>query len=575
MVIQQEVLAHPYTYLGIASTICALLFTLYSYRSKRSVAAREFTVFMGFVTIWTSGTLFMMIMSPDYQHYAFLYKSIGEIFVPLAWLMFCISYANYSDYLSLPNVWALSIIPSLLLLIIWISPEPYMYENVAFLESGPITVLSVEDGILRVVQYVYIFSYVIGGYIFLLDAYKTGQTIQRKQGLLIAGAALIMTIGAVASIFSTHPYPEIQLAPFMFSIATVFFVWAFYGYDFLDIVPIARHRVVEEISDPIFVIESSGRIVDLNRSANSLVEQIMQNAYSNNTYDVNDVVGRQISTAVPEIQFEDYNNSTQLSRELTVEANRKKHFSLNSVPLFSSEGIKMGNVIMLNDITEQENKRLELERQNERLDKFASVISHDLRNPLNMAQGYADLAKKNPTTQNIERMEMGLDRMENMIDDLLTLAREGQSVTTKENISLGRLVDKSWDSVDTKEATLINNVENMVVNADSERLRRCCENLFRNAIEHNKNTVTIEVGRTNSGFYVADDGDGIPEKNQEHIFEYGETFSEDGTGLGLAIVRNIIHAHGWEIEINNEWDGARFDIMIPSGERNQQNSENE
>lgn len=564
MAIQHEVLAHPYTYLGIASTMCALLFTFYSYRSKRSVAAREFTTFMAFVSIWSSGTLLMMVVTPQYQPYIFLFKTIGEMFVPLSWVMFCISYANYSEYLSITNIWALSIIPALLLMVAWVSPQPHMFETISIAKSGPISILTVSDGPLRIVEYVYIFAYIFAGYVFLFDAYKNGQSIQRKQGILIIGASIFMIIGAVVSIFGTHPYPEIQLAPFMFPLATIFFVWAFYGYDFLDIVPIARHRVVEEISDPIFVIETSGRVVDLNSSATRLAEEIKNNTYNQTNKDDKSIIGRQITNAIPELEFSDYNNTTQIKREITVETATKEYYTLKSVPLFSNEGDKMGGIIMLNNITEQENRRLELERQNERLDKFASVISHDLRNPLNMAQGYADLAKKNPTEQNIERMELGLNRMESMIDDLLTLAREGQSVTKTEDVSLKPIIDDSWTMVDTENrASLNNNVGSVVLNADSERLRRVFENLFRNSIEHNSGAITIEVGSTNSGFYIADDGSGIPEEHQDTIFDYGETFSDDGTGLGLAIIRNIIDAHGWDIEINNDWDGARFDVHIP------------
>jgi signal transduction histidine kinase len=83
------------------------------------------------------------------------------------------------------------------------------------------------------------------------------------------------------------------------------------------------------------------------------------------------------------------------------------------------------------------------------------------------------------------------------------------------------------------------------------------ENLYKNAIEHNNDSVTITVGDTPSGFYIQDDGTGV---GTEDIFEYGVSGS-GSTGLGLSIVQKIVEAHGWEVELDSSYtDGARFVI---------------
>jgi len=150
--------------------------------------------------------------------------------------------------------------------------------------------------------------------------------------------------------------------------------------------------------------------------------------------------------------------------------------------------------------------------------------------------------------------------MEELIDDALLLARQGQTVGETESIRLADLAEQCWETVATADATIECQTD-AIIQADHSRLADVFENLFRNAIEHGNDSVTITVGTTESGFYVADDGPGIPPDEREQIFETGYSTETDGTGFGLAIVREIIEAHSWEISVgDSETGGARFDI---------------
>jgi len=216
---------------------------------------------------------------------------------------------------------------------------------------------------------------------------------------------------------------------------------------------------------------------------------------------------------------------------------------------------------------EAERSSHELERQNERLDEFASTLSHDLRNPLTVARGHVELLAtrlSNPETDpadlqsHIEKLEDAHDRIESIIDDVLTLTRKGASVEQTAPVPLEGLVTEAWDNIDNKNAS-IELAGSRTIDADRTRLLRALENLFRNAIDHVGPEVTVTVGLTDHGFYVADDGPGIPTEAVDDIFEYGHTTSEDGTGLGLSIVKTIAEAHGWRLYIDTTYpDGAMF-----------------
>jgi signal transduction histidine kinase len=256
-------------------------------------------------------------------------------------------------------------------------------------------------------------------------------------------------------------------------------------------------------------------------------------------------------------------------------------------------------------------RETELARQNERLDEFASVVSHDLRNPLNVAQGNLELARETGEAAYQERVAAALDRMNELIDDVLTLARNGRTVDEFRPVDLESVVEGAWETT-TGAATLVVEDSLGTVQGDERRLAQVFENLFRNCVEHGSTgetestgvahgptddrpgtdeavegcadrdpyggadrTVettftrgatddgapTVTVGRTDDGFYVADDGPGIPEDERERVFETGYSTAEGGTGFGLNIVRSIAEAHGWTVSVTESAaGGARFEF---------------
>ncbi len=212
------------------------------------------------------------------------------------------------------------------------------------------------------------------------------------------------------------------------------------------------------------------------------------------------------------------------------------------------------------DITAFVERERALERQNERLDAFASIVSHDLRNPLNVARGRVDLARTPDGDEHLDPAVDALDRMETIIDHTLTLAREGRTVGDPESVDVEAVAERSWRSVETGDATLDVDV-GREVRADPDRLRNLFENLMRNAIEHGAADVGIRVGELDDGFYVADDGPGIDPERREDVFAPGYSGSTAGTGFGLAIVREIADAHGWTVTVGeSESGGARFEF---------------
>jgi PAS domain S-box-containing protein len=272
--------------------------------------------------------------------------------------------------------------------------------------------------------------------------------------------------------------------------------------------------------------------------------------------------------------------STTFEEELRGPDGETYIFKITRIPFKTTgtdEDAVLGYARDVTDLKEYEQELEEtkrtLEKSNEKLDQFAGIVSHDLRNPLNAAQLRLDLLRREKTDEHIDEVEESLDRMQSMIEDLLLLSRAGEAIENSQQVSLVAVATESWEIAQTEAAELELLVdESTTVRADRDRLRHVFENLFRNAVDHNDSPLTARVGLLDTsveptdddqrgGFFVEDDGDGIPEDEYDDIFSHGYTTSDDGTGFGLSIVEDVVGAHGWTISVaESDEGGARFEI---------------
>jgi signal transduction histidine kinase len=218
------------------------------------------------------------------------------------------------------------------------------------------------------------------------------------------------------------------------------------------------------------------------------------------------------------------------------------------------------------------------------VDDLLAALSHDLRNPLNVARIRVQLAREEGDLDHLDPVVRSHDRMEAMIEDTLRLARATGTGLDVEPVDLRAIAEDCWRSVESGEAALVVETD-LTLRADRTRLARLLENLFRNSVEHGSTSprsqapddsvehsstgsrppvgdnLTVRVGALDGGFYVADDGPGIPPDRREAVFETGYSTREAGTGLGLAIVSRIAEEHGWEVRVvESAGGGARFEI---------------
>ncbi|MFC7058693.1 sensor histidine kinase [Halovenus salina] len=317
----------------------------------------------------------------------------------------------------------------------------------------------------------------------------------------------------------------------------------------------------------VLVVGPDGRVIDANPAAQRLFEN-------------GNPLNQSLDTLNASLVDTDWDDRQKPVRcELSHASGETRIYEAERAPIFDDYDQFNASVLLFNDVTELDAQKQELEQQrdeleettaqlerkNERLDRFTGVVSHDLRNPLNMAQTYLDLSREQGQAEHFEKVADAHDRMETMIDELLTLARTETALDEAdfESIPLEPLVEEAWNTASTGGATLKTDIPwNCSIEANENLLQNILENLFRNAADHNEPPLTVTVGTMDDdGFYVEDDGTGIPEENRTEVFEHGYTTAGTGSGFGLSIVQEFVTAHGWAIRVTESNDGgARFEI---------------
>lgn len=196
-----------------------------------------------------------------------------------------------------------------------------------------------------------------------------------------------------------------------------------------------------------------------------------------------------------------------------------------------------------------------LERERERLETVRSRISHDFGNPLNIASGRLELVAEECASEHIDHAIEGVSRVDTLAEETVRFVEAGQPVATRAEIPLETAAQDAWQQGEPADATL--EVTDGTVRGDPERLDRLYIELFDNAIVHTDGHVRVRVGPLTDGrgFFVADDGPGVPATERETVLELGYTTAER-PGIGLTIAAEIAAAHGWRLSVGESQEGG-------------------
>lgn len=239
---------------------------------------------------------------------------------------------------------------------------------------------------------------------------------------------------------------------------------------------------------------------------------------------------------------------------LTVSAARPHAFDESECDALADLGTIVGDA--LNRDADESSDETEVEPEVSRK-QFARTVAHEVRNPLDVAKGYIELATEQEDVTYLERVRASIERIEHILERELAYVDQvdAEEVTVHE---LAEAATEAWNLVPTQDAELVIDDSEEIL-ADRDLLVGLFANLFDNAVIHAGADATVRIGSSDVGFYVTDDGPGIEPSERDSVFEFGYT-TGSGTGVGLAVVQRIVEAHGWEIAVVDGETGSRFEL---------------
>ncbi|WP_436907097.1 sensor histidine kinase [Halosimplex marinum] len=549
-------------------------------------------LFVGIVAVYAVAGLLVIgeLLAPSrmWMIAAYNFESAVTAFLPLLWFLFILEYTGYLRRVPRAAVYALvgwNVVVAALEItnpihdLVWseytvlASPFPYV--------QGEGTALAVALVLPGTLLY-YASIALLGAHLLVGPSVGRKQTAALLVGYLPTFAIFTLWFGGAI------PGPLTGALVIGSPLILAVVAWAVFKHQLFDLAPLARESVLEVLDDAVVVVDRDRRLLDYNAAAAEtfpavpdhegepveravpelcpVAERDGDSADGDGEADTaaarrrvvdgaasNPEPGREPTAVLP---AEGAPDSPFVSTFTRFEDGEVREYDVTVSPL-EVRGSVAGYTLVLRDVTERRQHVRDLEQQTTQLERFASTLSHDLRNPLNVAYGRIELAREQYDDEHLDTAGDALERIEGIIDDTLTLAREGQTIDELERVDLATVARDAWDTVDTADAELDVAADASVrIYADATRLQSVFENCYRNCIDHGGAPVTVTVERTDDGFAVADDGPGVPPDRREQVFEYAYSTDDDGTGLGLAIVEAIARAHGWSVEMTDSESGG-------------------
>ena len=270
-----------------------------------------------------------------------------------------------------------------------------------------------------------------------------------------------------------------------------------------------------------------------------------------------------------------------LDYEIKLPDLNERWLQVNAAVITNAAGERDGTILVFRDLT----RLKQLERTRE---EFVANVSHELRTPLSLIKGYVetllDGARDNPEVAErfLKIIDRNAQRLDLLIQDLLTISalESGRIKLNVQPVNLGALVGKVFTDLhskaDNKNVELVNELPELTVNADANRLDQVFANLVDNAIKYGRANGSVRVGSKmlDDGtleVFVRDDGPGIPAESLDRVFERSyrvdkaRSRDQGGTGLGLSIVKHIVQAHRGEVRVESgPGKGATFFFTLPA-----------
>ncbi len=340
----------PYALPEIIAGAVTIWLAVITWRRRDAPGSLPFFVILLAATDYSLGYA-VQLGSPDLAS-VILWNNVqwpGAVALPLAWLVFALQYTGRTKWLTRWKMVLLSIVPLITLLLIWTNgTHGLMYSNARLDGSVSFSALVETYGPWFWIFIVYSYVLLLSGTLLLGLFIRTlihSSSLYRGQIVALLIAVIAPWIGNALSLFGPKPFYLLDLTPFAFTITGIAMAWSIFRFRLLDVVPVARNMVIDNMSDAVIVLDRHGFITDLNPAAQGILGRPLSA-----------LVGRPLAEVAlhwPE-QVERYSGVMEAHEEMVLTVDEMaRFFDLRISPLYHHSGSFVGRLIVLRDITEQ------------------------------------------------------------------------------------------------------------------------------------------------------------------------------------------------------------------------------
>jgi PAS domain S-box-containing protein len=590
----------PYIITLVLVAAVASVLTSIAWRHRSTPGAPAFALLMLTVVVWSfayalelsSATLPAKLLWTRVEY-------LGIVVLPAAWFAFACQYTGHESWMGRRAIALLAIEPLLILLLIWTNEHHGLFWRMVALAPGdPLFAWRSTRGIAYWIHAGYTYLVLLSGTILLIGTFIRSPGMYRGQAAWLLLAALVPWVSNGLYLAGLNPLAPLELTPFAFLVTGLVIAWAVFRFHLLEIVPVARDRVLEEIEEGMLVLDGDNRIADINPAACQLIGRSARES-----------IGQPAATILARwpAAITQYRQIVATHEELTiVEGARARCFDLRISSLRTYRGHVGGRVIVIHDITERKEAEVALAQAKETAEAasrvksaFLTNMSHELRTPLTIILGLAELLHVGEYgTLSPEQKEI-MDRILRSCQDLLFLIND---VLDMSKIEAGKLelhledvdITAQVDAVVARLGSLIEERGNTLtvryptglgtMRTDTTRLCQVLFNLLHNANRFTTRgpiTLNVTVEATNGSnstplrvqfvvFQVSDTGIGMSPEQQQQLFrpftqvDSSMTRKYGGAGLGLALSHSFCQMLGGDIQVQSALgQGSTFTIRLP------------
>ncbi|KAA0003057.1 MAG: PAS domain S-box protein [Thermoplasmata archaeon] len=341
----------------IAGTIPVIL-TLYTAKNWNSPLIKTFIFIMAALSIWSFGYA-LELWSTSLSTSLLLVKIeyIGIVMLPVVWLAFALQYTGKEKWITPHKILLLLIIPIFALITCWTNYNHLFYKSVK-LATGPVAPVDPSYGpaFWILVIYSHILT-LIGVLLFLRKAIDLGR-LYLKQGVMLAIGVIAPLIGNAVYVTGLSPFPAgYDLTPLLFDVTGIVLVCLIFRFRFLDIIPIARNIIFENVSDAIFVLDNQNRIIDFNEAGKKFAENVSHLS--------SEIVGEHAEKIFhPDILKRcREGDKAKTNIEMEIKGN---YYDIRISPIYDKRMQSLGHVIILRDISERKKAEEALKESEEK-----------------------------------------------------------------------------------------------------------------------------------------------------------------------------------------------------------------